>query len=574
MDLYQLLGVEPNASPDEIKRAYRRHAIRYHPDRNKAEGATAQFQKLTKAYETLSDPKLRQAYDQQRDPTPPPLKTPQWSKVQPNNLKSSPKNPAGATKPQPQNHTARAEPEIQSTKTTAASQTKSRASSFFSKAWRKKTQASAAQAYEQRAQAEQQAAEAAAAAEKLKQQQQQRAAEQAEAAAAAELEQQRCQHCQATHRLLTRRHIYSSQGLGFTSKSRVNKGNFCPECLQHLLWQANLRTLLLGWWAWPKGPYYSLKALWANVWRDPQRQREHNALLTYQFLRKKLREGQSEMALALAYRAYFLSREPLFRQQMLDLIRRQTNLTTARLWLALAGKKLRQSLTSSLPAIGFVVLLWVSLYGVELDLDWFSRPQFKQQYQGENYVLGEQAIVHLAPSPTSPALKLLLAYEALFSPQGKIEQGFLEIEMADKRLGYVDVQQVGLGNGQRARSYDCHAALMAATPGQVIQHRSSGSNSLSLTNPYTSDLLLRLSQNQQVMYQVLLAPGQKVRLDRIANGQFQVELEQGQHFNLACGIFMRPIAQLQLPNQLEFNDKRVNGYLLPVHQELKLPKAW
>lgn len=64
MDFYVILGLEPGASPAEIKRAYRRLSRRYHPGVNPGDRqAQAVFARVTEAYETLSDPARRQAYD-------------------------------------------------------------------------------------------------------------------------------------------------------------------------------------------------------------------------------------------------------------------------------------------------------------------------------------------------------------------------------------------------------------------------------------------------------------------------------------------------------------------------------
>lgn len=60
MDHYSTLGVNKNASPEEIKKAYRRLANQHHPDKG---GDAAQFQKLQEAYSTLSDPQKKAAYD-------------------------------------------------------------------------------------------------------------------------------------------------------------------------------------------------------------------------------------------------------------------------------------------------------------------------------------------------------------------------------------------------------------------------------------------------------------------------------------------------------------------------------
>ena len=63
-DYYEILGIKRDASQDEVQRAYRKLARKYHPDVNKASNAEEKFKEINEAHEVLKDPEKRKLYDQ------------------------------------------------------------------------------------------------------------------------------------------------------------------------------------------------------------------------------------------------------------------------------------------------------------------------------------------------------------------------------------------------------------------------------------------------------------------------------------------------------------------------------
>ena len=62
-DYYEVLGVGRDATEEQLKKAFRKLALEYHPDRNKSKGAPEKFKEINEAYQVLTDPEKRSAYD-------------------------------------------------------------------------------------------------------------------------------------------------------------------------------------------------------------------------------------------------------------------------------------------------------------------------------------------------------------------------------------------------------------------------------------------------------------------------------------------------------------------------------
>ncbi|NKB43047.1 MAG: DnaJ domain-containing protein [Alphaproteobacteria bacterium] len=241
---YSMLGVSDDADVAAIKSAYRSKAKRMHPDINPSPIAAKQFQRLTEAYEVLSDENKRSKYDNKKPAA--------QSKAQPKSEKKTDAEPKPTSKPQ--HGTAKKPPPRESGKPN--SQTKSKTQNT--------TKPDSG------------------------------------------LKPDVCQCGKVTAQ--PRYVVFDMvAGLGRSTKRKEVAGIFCRTCADRAALKASFITWLTGWWAIPNGPKETVKALWNNI-RGGRKPADRNTrLLVRQAKAFKdrgdltLARGTAEQALAYAH---------------------------------------------------------------------------------------------------------------------------------------------------------------------------------------------------------------------------------------------------------------------------------
>ena len=267
---YSMLDVPASADTAAIKTAYRNKAKRLHPDINPSPIAAKQFQRLTEAYEILSDNQRRVSYDQS---------TPS-AKID-NTSKDKTKDKAEE-------------------KTETRSQDQSKASAYYSKrsqterasepqsSWsskEKETYASSSQAYSN-----------------------------ADTAKATDIQPEACQCGRVTAQP---RYVIFDIVLGQITriKYKTIAGVFCRNCAEKAAIKASCITWIGGWWAWPNGPKETIKALWSNI-RGGRQPTDRNARLLMRQAKAFRDRGDAKLARGIAEQALVYARAPELRREM------------------------------------------------------------------------------------------------------------------------------------------------------------------------------------------------------------------------------------------------------------------
>ncbi len=253
---YAMLGVSDNADADGIKSAYRGKAKRLHPDINPSPLAAKQFQRLTEAYNVLSDVEKRAAYDKTRSTNTSKAesgpKSKSHSKAQSQAQTKTESNPKQETKTKP-NPT-----ETQTDNSTSHSQKSTRPSSSF-----------------------------------------------------------KPEVCQCGKVTAQPRYVEFDMvaGLGRSVKKKTISGVFCRTCADRAALKASFVTWLTGWWAIPNGPKETIRALLNNV-RGGRKPADRNTRLLVRQAKAFQERGDLTLARGTAEQALAYANTPTLRREV------------------------------------------------------------------------------------------------------------------------------------------------------------------------------------------------------------------------------------------------------------------
>lgn len=267
---YSMLDVPASADIAAIKTAYRNKAKRLHPDINPSPIAAKQFQRLTEAYEILSDNQRRASYDQAT----PAAKIDNTSRDKAKD-KAKEKTESVSKKQSKANadYSKRAQTERESESQSSWSSEE------------KENQASASQAYSN-----------------------------ADTARATDIQPEACQCGRVTAQP---RYVIFDIVLGQITKIKYKTiaGVFCRNCAEKAAIKASCITWIGGWWAWANGPKETVKALWSNI-RGGRQPTDRNARLLMRQAKAFRDRGDAKLARGIAEQALAYARAPELRREV------------------------------------------------------------------------------------------------------------------------------------------------------------------------------------------------------------------------------------------------------------------
>jgi curved DNA-binding protein CbpA len=615
-DLYKQLGLTPSASAAEIKSAYRRLAMQYHPDRQK-DGKSPdanRFKDINQAYRVLSDPNSRRRYDRQYGQQNESFNAAPWAQSGPSSRGPSTRNNSSSAR----QSSSRRSTNSQSNRAGSAnsytrqgySQTSSGQTDSSTKNSHKKrdsqhayTQRKASQAYEswnesgspkrskdieeallwyrlwlkaQRERVKQRREHV-----KPEPKQAERQTEQAGAPPETEIANYQCQRCGTRYHLLQQRRFFKLR----QGKLQKDEGFYCQLCSNILHFKATWSSMLWHSWQHWKGPVLAIKAAWQNAIQPEQ---EQNAYLAYQFAGQRTKLGYTKQAREAFLLAHRLSKDNYFQHLIEDSMQRQFNwsarylrwrsyrkklLILSVLFIALISWLLvHESSFSGRPATPTIPVVTPSKPDAVQPNEWTVPsghiPLPYRYREGNNYLLISTP-VYQAEHQDSPVIAELPPFSDITAVKQARNAEWLFIEAHAKGqviLGFVPEHRVGFGDAAYAAQHQCQAyPPPLPTHGSQIKGQLLGkTGEIRLLPSFSSPAAISFYTLQdQLAHKIYLSGDLQVTPSRLVTGTYKVKVDTGELYNSACNIFMRNAQGYWLPERIVIKEQTINLLTIP-----------
>ncbi|MCL6414727.1 J domain-containing protein [Aestuariirhabdus sp. Z084] len=496
--LYQLFGLTPDASREELRRAYRKRVALLHPDRNIEQDTTEQFKGIQNAYRTLlhqmDNQKAATKTDLSRQTNPATVAT----TASPTNSHPSSRDEVILNKSRlKQAYTGNKVPEPdQSPPTQEPTEVQAVRSTPLPRAPLPP----------------------------------------------------RCQRCGIIHRSIRSRDITRITGLLLTTITDTHRAMLCAGCaLKHSM-IANLHNLILGWWS-LGGALKMPATLLANA-KGGQQIAPDNAVLLYRLANHELQINHNTVALELLDEAKSISDDQNLIQRIDRLLMRLGNPS-------LPGSRDNKPLLISTLAHCSLLLIPLLSVVIVLNYHWFlpqhqtprplgagdpvvispfHRTLYPDQRLGSHYSLGLVNLMQEADDNSRVLTRLPLF--ATVDVHRVDPDGWLEVS-SGLHKGFVREAEIGFGDAGRARKANCDQYPKPRPfDGEILQG-DTGEASLNIVNNNAQDALMQFFDGKTPVLSLYLHNNSQLNFSRLPAKASSVQVTHGQFYNSACHQFTR-----------------------------------
>ena len=378
----------------------------------------------------------------------------------------------------------------------------------------------------------------------------------------------RCGQMTAQPRYLIFHHVRSFL---WNSRRQSVRGIFCRVCADRTAILASTTTWVLGWWS-LTGPYWSLRALWANL-KGGDKPKSDNLWVLLHQARAFLSRGQREIARALAEQAVGFAEDEWERNRISNLLRRtgQTKAASRRLrnrWHPWNYATVVQALPLFSLVMALAIGLAVALFRSQTDSVTAGIVVRPAQPGEIRHVATELLKVRQGPAANQPVAALLdhFATVRVLETEGGGE--WAHIVTDDGVTGYVPSRFLFGGPGEAQKTRWC-TDQKGAPPqnGDILLRRSGGDSHLAVQNDSGRDVVVRLkTQSGRTLLAFFVERGQSAAINGIPDGNYRAIFASGRDYSHVCGVFLNGMETFAAPatTPLIANGRQ------PGHEDLKL----